>query len=162
MAQQQLQAQKEQLQQQLQAAAAMVKLSMMGMGALGKAFYKKCGEAALPIIDEVMSGGGVEEGKLMKQMHPVKSMKDVGEIYKSMAAMTGMNMEVLKQTDDTLHFKMSQCPVGIEGTSKELCEAMMATDKNAVSTLLGKGISVQVLKTVAAGDKMCEVIFSTK
>ena len=115
----------------------------MGMGALGKAFYKRYGKEALPIITEVMSQGGVEKGKIMQQMVPVKSMKGVGEMYKNMGAMMGMGMEIVKLSDDTFHFKMSQCPLGIEGTSKELCEAMMATDKKAVSTLLGQEVECE-------------------
>ncbi len=51
--------------------APMMKLSYMGMGALGKAFYKRYGKEALPIITEVMSQGGVEWGKIMQQMGPV-------------------------------------------------------------------------------------------
>jgi predicted hydrocarbon binding protein len=57
---------------------------------------------------------------------------------------------------------MSKCPFGLEGTSKELCEAMMNLDKNMMSTFLGKQGEVKVLKTVAAGDKICEIIESIK
>jgi predicted hydrocarbon binding protein len=149
-------------QQQLQAVAIMTNLSMMGMGALGKAFYKKYGKEALPIITEVMGQGGVQEGKIMQQMAPAKSMNAVGEMYKNMGAILGMGLETAKLSDDTFHFTLSKCPFGIEGTSKELCEAMMAFDKNAVSTFLGKEVDVKVLKTVAAKDKICEVVFSKK
>jgi hypothetical protein len=38
----------------------------------------------------------------------------------------------------------------------------MNTDKKMVSTLLGKEINIKVPKSVAAGDKYCEVIFSKK
>jgi hypothetical protein len=50
----------------------------------------------------------------------------------------------------------------IQGTSKELCEAMMQTDKKMVSTLLGHQINIGILKSVAAGDRYCEVTFSKK
>ena len=52
--------------------------------------------------------------------------------------------------------------LGIEGTSKGLCEAMMNSDKNMMSTLLGREVEMKILKSVAAGDKECEVIFSKK
>jgi predicted hydrocarbon binding protein len=134
----------------------MWKVSWMGMGELCKAFYKKYGEEALPIITEVMGQAGGELSKSLQQMMPGKSIKAIGEMYKK------MGVEVLTLSDETLHFKMRQCPMGIEGTSKELCEAMMNWDKGMMSSFLGQEAEVKVVKTVAAGDKMCEVIESKK
>ena len=57
---------------------------------------------------------------------------------------------------------MPKCILGIEGTSKELCEAMMTSDTSMVSALLGQEVETKILKSVAAGDKECEVIFSKK
>lgn len=140
----------------------MMKLMFMGMGALGKAFYKRYGKEALPIIIEVMNQGGVEYGKLMQQMAPARSMKAAGESFKMMASMMGMGTEIMELSDDTFHFKVSQCPLGIEGTSKGLCEAMMTSDKKMFSTFLGKEVNMKIPKSVAAGDKECEVIYSIK
>jgi hypothetical protein len=39
---------------------------------------------------------------------------------------------------------------------------MMNTDKKMVSTLLGQQINIKIPKSMAAGDKYCEVIFSKK
>lgn len=142
--------------------ASMVKLMFMGMGALSKAFYEKYGKEALPIITEVMSKVGVESGKIMREMMPVKGMKDVGEQFKMMGSMMEMGMETIESSDKTFHFKVSQCPFGIEGTSRELCEVLMTSDVKRVGTLLGQEVEVKVLKTVAAGDEECEVIISKK
>jgi len=142
--------------------APMMKLMFMGMGALSKAFYKKYGKEALPIITEVASQGGVEYGKLMQQMAPAKGMKTAGEMSKMMDSMMGMGMEIVELSDNTFHFKVSQCPLGIEGTSKELCEAMMTNDKKMMSTFLGQEVEMKILKSVAAGDEKCEVIYSIK
>ena len=140
----------------------MMKLMFMGMGALGKAFYKRYGEEALPTIIEVMNQGGVEQGKLMQQMAPARSMKAAGESFKMMDSLFEMGTEIVELSDDTLHFKVSHCPLGIEGTSKELCEALMTTDKKMMSTLLGKEVEMKILKSVAVGDKQCEAIYSVK
>jgi hypothetical protein len=140
--------------------APMEKILFMGMGALCKAFYKKYGKEALPIITEIMSQCGAEMGEIMQQMMPVKSMKGIGEIYKNQGALMGV--KIVNMSDDTLHFNMTECPMGIEGTSKELCEAMMNWDKGMIHTFLGQEGKVKVLKTVAAGDKVCEVIESKK
>jgi hypothetical protein len=142
--------------------AAMMKQMFMGMGALSKAFYRKYGKEALPIITEVSSQGGVGYGKIMQQMTPARGMKAVGESFKMMGSMMGMETEIMELSDNTLHFKTPRCLLGIEGTSKELCEAMMNSDKNMVGTFLGQEVDMKILKSVAAGDKECEVIFSKK
>ena len=150
------------MEQQAQALASMLKLMMMGMGALNKAFYQKYGKDALPIITEVMGQGGVEWGKIMQQMAPDKNIKVIGEMLKTMGSTMGMGVELIESPNDTLHFKMAQCPMGIEGTSRELCEAMMTNDKKMTETLLGQEVETKIIKSVAAGDKECEVIFSKK
>jgi predicted hydrocarbon binding protein len=150
------------MEQSAQAFASMMKLMFMGMGALSKAFYEKVGKEALPAINDVMVKGGEEWGKIMQPMVPAKSMKAIAESYKMMESMMGMKMDMVNVSDDVLHFRISKCPLGIEGTSKELCEAMMGTDKKMISTILGKEVKMEIPKSVAVGDKECEIIFSTK
>jgi predicted hydrocarbon binding protein len=140
----------------------MMKLMYNMVGDLGSAFYKKYGKDALPTIAAVSAKYGAPYAKIVQQMMPVKSMKDIGEMYSMMFGMIGEKMEIVKVSDDMLHFKVSTCPMCIQGTSQELCEAMMNTDKKMVSTLLGQQINIKIPKSVAAGDKYCEVIFSKK
>jgi predicted hydrocarbon binding protein len=132
------------------------------VGDLSSAFYKKYGKDALSTISAVSAKYGEPNAKLVQQMMPIKNMKDVAEMYKMMFGMIGEKFEIVKVSDDTLHFKVSTCPMCIERTSKELCEAVMQTDKKMVSTLIGHQINLGILKSVAAGDKYCEVTFSKK
>jgi predicted hydrocarbon binding protein len=131
-------------------------------GELCKAFYKKFGKEAIPIITEISGKSGVVQAELTQQMMPVKDMKDIGELYKMMDSMMEIGMEIVELTDDTIHFKVPRCVVGIEGTSKELCEAMMTSDAEMASTLLGQEIEMQILKSIAVGDNECDVVFSIK
>jgi predicted hydrocarbon binding protein len=140
----------------------MIKLMYNMVGDLGSAFYKKYGKDALPTIAAVSAKYGAPYAKIVQKMMPVKNMKDVGELYTMMFGMIEEKMEIVKVSDDMLHFKVSTCPMCIQGTSQELCEAMMNTDKKMVSTLLGQQINIKIPKSVAAGDKYCEVIFSKK
>jgi predicted hydrocarbon binding protein len=140
----------------------MIKLMYNMMGDLSSAFYKKYGKDALPTISSVSAKYGAPYAKIVQKMMPVKSMKDIGEMYKMMFGMIEEKMEIVKVSDDILHFKVSTCPMCIQGTSQELCEAVMNTDKKMVSTLLGQQINIKIPKSVAAGDKYCEVIFSKK
>lgn len=148
--------------QAAQAGTAMIQHLYMAIGALGKAFYKKYGKEAIPIITEVASRGGEESGKRMQEMAPVKDMKAVGEQFKMMASMMGIDMDILELSDKAIHFKVSHCALGIEGTSKELCEAIMTSDKKRIGSFLGQDVDMKILKSVAAGDKECEIIFSKK
>jgi predicted hydrocarbon binding protein len=134
--------------------------SFLSEGALWEAFYQKYGKEALPVINGVMSRAGVEWGKLMQQSLPVKSLKSVAEQQKMMGSLMGM--ELLDVSDDSMHFKMLRCPMGLEGTSRELCEAVMAVDENRYCTFWGQGVDMKVLQTVAAGDRQCEVVFAKK
>jgi predicted hydrocarbon binding protein len=140
----------------------MIKLMYNMLGDLSASFYKKYGKNALPTISKVATKYGEPYAKLVQQMMPIKNMNDVAEMYKMMFGMIGEKFDVVKASDDILHFKVSTCPMCLEGTSKELCEAVMQTDKKMVSTLLGHPINIGIMKTVAAGDKYCEVTFSKR
>jgi hypothetical protein len=129
-------------------------------GELCKAFYKKFGKEAIPIITEVSIKSGVAQAEITQKMMSVKDMKDLGELYKMMDEMMEVGSEIVELTDDSIHFKVPKCMVGIEGTSKELCEAMMTSDAKTASTLLGQEIEMKILKSIAAGDSECEIIFS--
>jgi predicted hydrocarbon binding protein len=132
------------------------------VGALGKTFYNKYGKESLPMIAGVVSQSGVEWGKIMRNNSPTKGMQAAGELQRIIGDSLGWGVDLVEATDEKLHFKVSKCPFGIEGTSKELCEAMMIMDETRMSTFLGQEVEVRILKSVAAGDKQCEVIFSKK
>jgi predicted hydrocarbon binding protein len=131
-------------------------------GELCKAFYEKDGKEALPIITEVSSKSGAAQAEMMQKMMPTKDMKGLAELYKMMDSMMEMGTEIIELTDDKIHFKVPKCIVGIEGTSKELCEAVMTSDLKMASTLLGQEMDMNIVKSIAAGDKACEIIFSKK
>jgi ribosome-binding factor A len=98
----------------------------------------------------------------MQQMTPARDTKAAAESFKMMDSLTEMATETVEVSDDTFHFKVSKCPLGIEGTSKKLCEALMTNDKEMMSTFLGKEVNMKILKSVAVGDNECEVVYSVK
>jgi len=142
--------------------APMMKHMHRTQGAAAKAVYEKYGEEALPIIAEVAGESGVGSAQIMQGMMPIKGMKDIGELFKMMDSMMEMGMEIIELSDNAIHFRVSQCVLGLGGTSKELCEAMMSSDKKMMSTLLGQEVETKILKSIAAGDEQCEVVFSKK
>jgi len=120
--------------------APMIKGMYARQGALAKAFYETSGNEALPKISEVMGS----------------------EHYEMMEKMLEVGLEIIDLSDDMIHFKLSQCTYGLEGTDRELCEAMMAEIKTMFSTLLEQEVEMKIPKTVAAGDEYCEVIITKK
>ncbi len=143
---------------QAAAAANMIKLLMAGYGGFSKAFYQKYGKEALPIIAAVMGQGGTGTAK----PHAGQGIKAYAEALKMISSVSGMGVEVVELSDDMIHFKALHCPFGIENTSRELCETMMNVDRQMLNTFLGQEGDVKVLQTVAAGDKVCEIIESKK
>jgi hypothetical protein len=144
--------------------APMIKLDFRTIGALSKAFYKKYGDEALPIIAEVMGGYGAESAKMAQNRLKGKGMKMVGELF-GMYEMLDIfkTMEIIELSDDVMHMKSSPCPWGLEGATRDLCEIIDKTMwKAVVSTLLGQESEVKILRTVATGDENCEVICSIK
>jgi len=150
------------MEQVARAAGALMQAYMMDAGALGRAFYEKYGNEALPIITGVMSRGGEEMGKIMGQNLPGKNMNTVANNFRMMGPMFGGMMEVLESSDDSFRLKMARCPFGLEGAGREVCEAMMSGDEKMMSSALGQEVAMKILKTVAVGDKACEITFSIK
>jgi hypothetical protein len=150
------------MEQAARAAGAMLQSMMMGVGMLSKGFYSKYGKEALPIITDVMSQRGAETGKLMDQMMPVKDMNDIAERFKMMGPILGKTMEVMESSGDAFRIRLSRCPLGIERTNRELCEALMSLDVNMVGSALGQEVEMNILKSIAVGDKECEITYSRK
>jgi predicted hydrocarbon binding protein len=140
----------------------MMKLMGNMVGDLSSEFYKKYGKNALPIIAKVSAKFGADSAKIVQKMMPVKNMKDFAEMYKMMMTMMGEKLETIKASDDVFHFKISHCPMGLEGTSRELCEAMLVSDNKMASTLLGRKVETKLLTSLGAGDKCCEYLYSRK
>jgi predicted hydrocarbon binding protein len=146
------------LEEAAKAFAPMIKQFFSTIGNMGKAFYEKYGDEALPVISEVMGKNGVAMGEMSKGMVQAEGMKAVGQLF-GMFAMFDMGLDVVEVSDDTVHFKIAPCPLCIEGTSRELCEAMMTSDKKMVETLIGQEVEMEIPKAVAVGDEYCEVLF---
>jgi hypothetical protein len=140
----------------------MVSMLTRMQGALCKSFYQKYGKDAVPIVKGVMSQAGAQWGQMMQQTIPVKSMRPIAEQLKNLSVMMSMGAEIIEVSDEIVRFKVAHCPFGLEGTSRELCEAAMAADEKRLKVFFGPSAEMQILQTVAVGDKQCDVIFSKK
>jgi hypothetical protein len=93
-------------------------------------------------------------GEMLKPMSPGKDFKSVGTFFAQALKMFGVENEVKSNEEEVT--VTNKCPYGLEGTNRELCEAMMAFDKTAVNTI-SPDVTLEIVKTVAIGDPHCEL-----
>jgi len=139
----------------------MVTSALFGnVGSIAIAVDKKFGAAGRDVLRQVMTEKGVEMGEMLKPMSPGKDFKSVGTFFSQAIKMFGVENQAETKEREVI-LTASKCPYGLEGTNRELCEAMMAFDKTAVNTI-SPSVTLRVVKTVAIGDPLCELSIKAK
>ena len=129
-------------------------------GSIAKAVDKKFGAAGRDVLRQVMSEDGAALGESLKPMCPGKDFKSVGTFLPQAMNMLGVENEV-KLNEEEVTVTGSKCPYGLEGTNRELCEAMMAFVE-AATNAISPDVTLEVVKTVAAGDPLCQFSFKAR
>ena len=130
------------------------------IGRIAKAVDKNFGVEGRNLLRQVMSERGSEMGKGMKPMSPGEDFKSVGTFFAGIVKIFGVENEVEVKENEVV-IKIPKCPYGLESTSRELCEALMALDARAIETL-GPNVTMEIVKTVAVGDPQCEISIKPK
>jgi len=130
------------------------------VGSIAKAVDKKFGAGGRDVLRQVQSVEGVAMGEMLKLMSPGEDFKAVGTFYVQFLKMFGVNIEVKVKKDEVV-VEVPKCPYGLEGTSRELCEAMMALDVSVVKTM-SPNVTLEIVKRVAVGDPQCELSITPK
>lgn len=124
--------------------------------ALSIAFFNKYGDEALPVIRNVLNTHVPYNSPQIRELQG-KGMKGFADL------LNAFGVDVKTSTDDIVHFITGGvCQFGLYDTDRRLCEAMMIFDEKLVETIVGQDVSMEILRTVSAGDKCCEVKFSLK
>ncbi|MHA1300073.1 MAG: methanogen output domain 1-containing protein [Candidatus Helarchaeota archaeon] len=134
------------------------KNSIEAQGLLIKAFYEKFGDEILPIIDEVLGLQGRALGLKIKKKIPDNKLSTVANAF--VKNFNPKLIKVVSLSDQKFHIQGMKCPFGIENTSRKLCEAVMAIDREYFFTATDGKTKLEILKTVAAGDKICDTIYT--
>jgi hypothetical protein len=71
-------------------------------------------------------------------------------------------VKILSISDEKFHIQGTKCPFGLENTTRALCEAVMAIDREYFREAVSDKIELKILKTVAAGDQHCDTIYTLK
>jgi len=69
-------------------------------------------------------------------------------------------VKVISVSDDVFQIQGTKCPFGLENTSRELCEAVMAIDQAYFRAAVSDQISLEIKHTLAAGDAFCDTIYT--
>ena len=129
-------------------------------GLLIKAFYEKCGDEILPVIDDILGRQGKALGlKVRSKLLDCRLSTVAAAFTKNFDPMTA---EVISISDEKFHIRGTKCPFGLENTSRQLCEAVMAIDRELFSVATDGKTQMEITKTRAAEDPICETIYTAK
>ncbi|TFG00893.1 MAG: hypothetical protein EU541_00860 [Promethearchaeota archaeon] len=129
-------------------------------GMLIKAFYKKFGKEALPIIRDMCGRQGRALGLKIKNKVPNTKLSTVAKAFSD--SYDPNDIDVITISDETFRIQGTKCPFGLEGTSRELCEAVMEIDHEYFRTAVNEKITLKIKRTLAAGDSRCDAIYELK
>ena len=127
-------------------------------GMLIKAIYRNFGGESLPIIREVLKAQGQALGLKIKRKLGDTKLSVVAKAFAK--SFDPAEVHVVSVSDEKFHIQGTKCPFGLENTSRELCEAVMEIDKEYFFTATDGKTKLEILKTVAAGDPLCDTIYT--
>ena len=129
-------------------------------GLLIKAFHAKYGDEILPVIDDVLGRQGRALGLKAKSKLPDCRLSAVGAVFTK--KFDPSTVRVVAHSDEMFHIQGSACPFGLENTSRQLCEAVMAIDREYFFAATDGKTTLEILKTRAAGDRVCDTVYRAK
>lgn len=127
-------------------------------GLLIKAFHEKCGDEILPVLDDILGRQGRALGLKVKSRLPDGRLSTVAEAFaKSFDPKT---INIVSLSDKKFHIQGTTCPFGLENTSRRLCEAVMAIDREYFLAATDGKTTLEILQTRAAGDPVCDTLYT--
>jgi hypothetical protein len=129
-------------------------------GMLIKAFHEKYGDEILPMIERIMGLQGRALGLKAKSKLPDNRLSTVGSAFMKNFAPESIQVPVV--TDGRFHMIGSQCPFGLDNTSRKLCEAVMAIDRAYFVAATDGKANMDILKTRAEGEDVCDIVYTVK
>lgn len=133
------------------------KNSIEAQGLLIKAFYKKYGDEILPIIDDILGLQGHALGLKVREKVQDNKLSTIAKFF--VKNWDPKLVKVISISDKKFHIQGTKCPFGLENTSRKLCEAVMAIDREYFFTATDGKTKLEILKTVAAGDPLCDTVY---
>ncbi len=129
-------------------------------GLLIKAFYEKCGDAILPVINNILGRQGCALGLKVKGKLTDCNLSTVAKAFTKNFDPATIN--VVSVSDDKFQIQGTICPFGLENTSRQLCEAVMAIDREYFFAATDGKTTLEIIKTRADGDPICDTLYTIK
>ena len=129
-------------------------------GLLIKAFHEKCGDGILPAIDNILGRQGRALGLKVKGKLPDCRLSTIAAAFAKNFDPSTIN--IVSISDEKFHIQGTTCPFGLENTSRQLCEAVMAIDREYFSAATDGKTTLEIIKTRAAGDAICDTVYSIR
>jgi len=126
---------------------------------LARKVYERFGPESLPLIQDVCGKLGRSVGERMRENLPDGNLKTVGKAFSEGASRRNNPVDIIELTDTIFHIKGYRCNLGLKDTYRELCVAMMAMDRGIFEGATGEKIDLKILRSLAAGDSCCEIVF---
>ncbi|NVM31012.1 MAG: hypothetical protein HWN65_19380 [Candidatus Helarchaeota archaeon] len=127
-------------------------------GLLIKEIYEKFGKDVLPIVEDVLGRQGTVLGLKAKKKIQDNRLSTVAKLFTK--NWDPAFVKVVSVSDEKFHIQGTKCPFGLENTARELCEAVMAIDREYFFTATDGKTHLEISKTVAAGDPFCDTIYT--
>lgn len=127
-------------------------------GKLCAALYEQLGDCVLPKFTQIYGEYGFELGSGLRKKWNPSSFEEAGNAFFKMCNDAGLPSSV-EFKDNVAYWEGHKCPFGLENTDKKVCEALMAMDLELMQALVGienGKISMEIIKSVAAGDPVCQ------
>lgn len=129
-------------------------------GLLIKAFHAKCGGESLPVIDDILGRQGRALGLKAAGKLTNNRLSTIAAAFTKNFDPSTINVVAL--SDEKFHIQGAKCPFGLENTSRELCEAVMAIDREYFAAATDGRTTLTILQTRAAGDPICDTVYTTQ
>jgi len=130
-------------------------------GVLCSEFYDRVGEKAAEIIMRVCYQRGLTLGKGLGKKGE-KSFEDAVELFVAASEKTKTPAQLISLEKNAAVFQGNGCPLGLKGRGRAICEMMMSLDRGIIEEASGQKVKIKVIKTMAAGDDFCEVLFEVE
>ena len=126
---------------------------------LSRQIYQRYVEEVLPLIAETWHRLGIGAGERRKKDLPVSDLNT------AVRTLWGSERNIIEKLEKkkvrlVTPEKGRRCPLGLENAGRKLCETMMRLDQGMLEALIGNEVGMDIVHTVAAGDKKCEIIYS--
>jgi hypothetical protein len=129
------------------------------IGELAKIIQEKYGAEALALFKPVLREYGFHAGSRLRNKMADKNFTDRVEGWLEPSVKAGRS-EVVEKGLAHIKVRGRNCPLNLERTNRDLCDACMCIDEGLVTALAEKEVTIKIDQSMARGDQCCVVTFA--